>query len=155
LAISLDKRHNGRRVVDTRAISQLLALVVQDAHLHRLVVVVQTHKYCYSTHDSLLLLKRNLTPAGGLAPAGATSFHPHLGGGQVEGILENLTSKMNHEEHQGTRRCPIELLRVPSCLFVVQKTYAIESAAMNSTILSAASDPSGSGKSGTTNCGSS
>src|SRR5262245_53571544 len=116
LAMALDKRHNGCRVVGTGAISQLLALVVQDAHLHRLVVVVQTHKYCYSTHDSLLLLKRNLTPAGVLAPAGATSFHPHLWGAQFEGIFENLTAKTNHQGHEGTRRNRVELPRVPSWL---------------------------------------
>ena len=58
-----------------------------------------------------------------------------LWGGQFEGILENLTEKMNHQGHEGARRCPIEFLRVPSCPFVVRKTYPIESAAMKSTIL--------------------
>jgi hypothetical protein len=37
-----------------------------------------------------------------------------LWGAQFAGILENVTSKMKHEENEGTRRCPIEFLRVPS-----------------------------------------
>jgi hypothetical protein len=36
-----------------------------------------------------------------------------LWGGQFEGIFEDLTEKMNHEEHEGTRNL-VELLRVPS-----------------------------------------
>ena len=47
-----------------------------------------------------------------LAARGSIQKCATLWGGQSEGIFENLTEKMNHEEHEGTRRSRVGLLRV-------------------------------------------
>src|SRR5271167_4104391 len=46
-------------IVGTFPVSKLAPLSVQHAHLHKLLVVVQSHKNSYTSHDSLLLVKRN------------------------------------------------------------------------------------------------
>ncbi len=59
IAIRVHEGDDGLGSVGTGAVGQAFALAVEDTHLDRPVVVVQTDKNSYSTHVSLLLVLRN------------------------------------------------------------------------------------------------